>query len=212
MPSPPDHDRDPAPVGEPAPVLVLAAGRGLRMGGPKALMSVAGAPWWRLQEARLRRALVTPWWVIAPGDWTALPTGRWVAGRPAEPMFESLRAGLSALLADAQRTGRPPDGLFVLPIDVPAPSPRVWSAMLAALRAPPGPRPIVPAYRGRAGHPVLLPWAWAAQRLADAPAGSRLDELIRESVSTVDVTDPGVVTNLNTPDDLAAWMHSNPRG
>ncbi|MGD9689537.1 MAG: NTP transferase domain-containing protein [Phycisphaerales bacterium] len=194
-------------------MIVLAAGRGTRMGGPKALMDVGGRAWWRVQERRLRQAGVTPWWVIVPGDWTTMPTGRWVAGRAGSPMFESVRAGVAAVQAASARSAGPvPVGVFVLPVDVPAASPEVWSALLEALTSPPGPRPIVPAFDGQTGHPLLLPWNWAVERVLPAPEGARLDEMIRESVSAIEVRDANVRANLNTPAEAAGWNESNPRG
>ena len=50
-------------------VVVLAAGRGTRMGGPKALMEVRGRVWWRWQRewlAPAEAAGATVVWLVSP--------------------------------------------------------------------------------------------------------------------------------------------------
>ena len=47
-------------------VLVLAAGRGRRMGGPKALMMVEGEPWWMRQRRRIAEVGIPMTWVVSP--------------------------------------------------------------------------------------------------------------------------------------------------
>ena len=89
--------------------LVLAAGRGRRMGGPKALMQVHGQPWWRLQRERLAAAGVESLWIASPdvaAAWTDIPDApRHLTTAPAAdapphstpeplPMFASLMLGV----------------------------------------------------------------------------------------------------------------------
>ena len=68
---------------------------------------------------------------------------------------------------------------------------------------------VLPTYGGRGGHPVLLSGAFVSQ-LAQLPVEhpeSRLDHQIRalpeSRVSRVEVRDPRVLDNLNTPEDFA---------
>jgi nicotine blue oxidoreductase len=180
-------------------VLVLAAGRGRRMGGPKALMTVDGEAWWRRQERVFASAGVRSLWVVSTVVEEALrsapegPAARVVADGDA-PMFESVLAGVRAL---AQA---PPAGVFVLPVDVPAPE-RATLARLAAAS------PVaVPRCAGATGHPVRLAWGWVREHLlAGEPAARRLDLLIEPDAASVDVEDDAVLLNLNTPEDLEAW-------
>lgn len=195
------------------PVVVLAAGRGTRMGGPKAHLDVAGQPWWMIQQEKLKRLGLRAIWVIVPGDWNTMPDGRWIARQPGEPMFESIRAGVADLAASEARGGLSPAGVFVLPVDVPVAARSVWMKLADTLAtAGPHSSPIAPVYRGNSGHPLLVPWAWAMKWIVSAPAGARLDHLCKDSMSTVEVLDPGVTTNLNTPADVAGWIAANPRG
>lgn len=188
-------------------VIVLAAGRGRRMGGPKALMTVDGEPWWRVQARRLRDAGCTPIWVVSPEVRAAIagaPDGprALVEANPDAPMFDSLRAGVGHL------GPRTPERLFVLPVDVPAPGRATWDT-LATARSD---GVAVPVHAGRRGHPICLAQAWVDRVLRPAfaaPPGPsvRLDGLAAPARTEVPVSDPAVVANLNTPADLATWLH-----
>jgi molybdopterin-guanine dinucleotide biosynthesis protein A len=121
-------------------------------------------------------------------------------------MFASVLAGISA--AHTNHGPAATSGLFILPIDVPVPRREVWTALAAASDVS------VPVSRGVRGHPVFLPWPWILARglASSGPAGcdQRLDTLIGGSCRTVDLDDPDVVTNLNTPADLEAWRCKQP--
>lgn len=183
-------------------VIVLAAGRGTRMGTPKALMSVNNQPWWRLQTRRLSRVGMRQVWVVSdevraamgePSDATL------VNGDPKAPMFSSILAGVRALV-DA-----PPTGVFILPVDVPAPSESVWSALAGH-----GSEATAPVFESRRGHPVWLSWTFVADHVLPADPDARLDALVDGHLSEVAVTDPDVAANLNTPADLQAWIARAP--
>ncbi len=110
----------------------------------------------------------------------------------------------------------PGHGAYVLPIDVPAPSPDVWQALAEALGEPrslrkPGkdpecPTAAVPVLAGgtSGGHPVLLSGD-LVDRVRTLARTARLDHVLREDgvlVSRVVVSDPRVRMNLN---ELADW-------
>jgi len=116
---------------------------------------------------------------------------------PDGAMFESIR-----LAADCLAPGT--DGFFVLPADCPLVSPSVYDTLLDTFAAHDLARPVVPEFEGRGGHPVLLP---AAARIAilDSPAGTTLRDVLRDRHAIrLPVTDPAVLMDLDTPDDLAA--------
>jgi nicotine blue oxidoreductase len=192
------------PAPEPEAILVLAAGRGRRAGGPKALHPVAGAPWWRQQQEALSRLGMPTIWVISrpvAEAWrTEADSPRAVVADDTTPMFESVLTGILALRATA------PAGVFILPVDVPAAEPSVWRT-LAAERS----RPARPAFHGVHGHPLRVPWCFVERDilpLANDPAraaAARLDRLIAPHVATIPVDDERVVLNLNEPSDFARW-------
>ena len=185
-----------------ADVVVLAAGRSSRLGEPKGLFAVEGKPWLLHQlDAIARTGLAGRVVVVLGFDaeryLAAIPD---LAARasivtnpdPDRGPFSSLQCGLAAVAASASP-------VFVLPVDVPAPSPDVWHALAAALApATPAAKPI---HDGRGGHPVLFTADFARGLLACPPA-SRLDhELSRAHVARVPVDDPRVGLNLNEPRD-----------
>jgi CTP:molybdopterin cytidylyltransferase MocA len=182
-------------------VLVLAAGRGTRMGGPKVLMSVDGLPWWRVQRGRLDAIGLEQVWLVSPETRSVLeaeadgPT-QLVDADSSEPMFETVMRGLGAIEA------KPCDGVFVLPIDVPAAEPSVWRALAETRQV------AVPVCDRKCGHPLYLPWAWIQTHLLDEhpPPGARLDRLIRPMRMEVSVVDPAVTINLNTESDVDRWL------
>lgn len=187
-------------------VLVLAAGRGTRMGGPKAMMGVGGRAWWMIQRERLATLGMPVTWVVSSAVRSAMlcsgtPPESIVLADPEAPMFSSLLEGIDSLRA------RPPRSVFVLPIDCPAPGPGVWRELAATGDV------AVPACGGRAGHPVHLPWTFVtsipdfAAAAATEASPARLDHLIGPVAKLIKVRDPAVTTNLNTPRDLQAWLN-----
>jgi nicotine blue oxidoreductase len=181
--------------------IILGAGRGVRMGGPKALMKVDGEPWWRRQHSRLRDIGIESVWVFSQEVARAV---RADASAPAHiietsadaPMFESVVAGLEVC------RGLAPEGVFILPIDCPAPARGVWELLASA-----GPVS-APTHDGADGHPLYMNWEWAAANVLDTSLSSekrRLDLLTRPVRCLIDVDDPSVGVNLNTPQERQIW-------
>lgn len=168
------------------------------MGTPKALMMAGAEPWWSHQQRRAERIGIRTLWVVSEAVRAAMTdaTPTLVVADPRAPMFASLHAGIAAVRAD------PFDGMFVLPVDVPVPTPPVFAALAGRWAS------AVPVFRGRRGHPAWLSRDSALALLLADPASSRLDDVLRHGAREVGVDDPDVAVNLNTPDDLAAWRHA----
>lgn len=186
------------------------------MGGPKALMQVHGQPWWRLQLQRLAAAGLESLWIASPevaAAWTntsdaprhLTTTPAAEAGHPSTPeplpMFASLMLGVGALASL-------PRVLLVLPVDVPCPSHAVIEALIAATASGVS----LPSHQGRTGHPIALSRPWIESNLLPPDRHdvrvARLDHLVRDSARMLQVDDPCVLVNLNTPTDLEAWLDS----
>lgn len=144
--------------GRPALIgLVLAAGAGLRFGGPKALAREPdGTPWVGRAVRMLREAGCASVVValgasadeavrLVPADATAIRVEDWADGLSA-----SLRAGLvaaSALVGDA---------LLVTPVDTPDAPASAAMRVIGAASDQPRTALAQATYRGRPGHPVLI--------------------------------------------------------
>ena len=116
---------------------------------------------------------------------------------------ENAAEGMGASLACAARTAGEADGYLVALGDMPF----VRRTTIAAVRdALAGGAPIVaPYFRARRGHPVGLSRKFLKDLVAlqgDAGAKNLLAEHER-SILKIPVGDPGVIRDIDTPDDLA---------
>ncbi|HUG52983.1 MAG TPA: NTP transferase domain-containing protein [Vicinamibacteria bacterium] len=182
--------------------IVLAAGRGERMGGPKALLAVEGETFLARLARRLRRPGVAG--VVAVlGHQAArvaresgLPPGVEVVvnARYMDGMLTSILAGLDA--AEAAGAG----AVLLHPVDHPLVEPETIDRVVAALRE--GAPIAVPSHGGRRGHPGGFARAtWDALRAAPAERGARAvlgqhPEWVRHVEGG-----PGCRAGVNTPED-----------
>lgn len=183
--------------------LLLAAGAGRRMGGPKALVRLGDEPLVLRALRAMTEADLDPCVVVlgASADAAAavLPAGTPTVVAPGwdTGMGASLRAGLRRLAGTAA------DAAVVHLVDTPG----IGAAALARVAARATPDALARgAYAGRPGHPVALGRDHWEAVLADAggDAGARgylaahRDRVLLVEVG--DVADPG---DLDTPADLA---------
>jgi CTP:molybdopterin cytidylyltransferase MocA len=165
------------------------------------------------QEAGLRAALV-----IAGADEVAVRAAaapfanarivmhiEWNAGRTS-----SIKAGLAALGAVGDRPV--PDDVLLWPVDCCLPGRDVIQALQAARAAHPQALAWIPSCAQRRGHPALLSPVAAARIAALGPDESArrvIHALADEgSLFHVDVHDPSVLMNMNTPEDYTHWLHA----
>jgi molybdenum cofactor cytidylyltransferase len=207
----PRRDAAPEPAAVPrAPriaAVVLAAGRSSRMApANKLLTEVEG-------QAMVARAVdaalasqARPVFVVTGHD--AARVRQAVAGRDvtivenpafADGLSASVRAGIAALPADI-------DGAVFLLGDMPRVGPAHINRLLAAFNPAEGRAICVPTWRAKRGNPVL----WSARffpemRALEGDTGAR--GLLREhadQICEVEMSDDGVLIDIDTPDALAA--------
>jgi CTP:molybdopterin cytidylyltransferase MocA len=198
-------------VNEDAPIagLLLAAGGGRRMGGPKALLTYHGRPLVEHAAGVLRDGGCGPVHVVlgARGqeigaqadldDYVVVPSPDWESG-----MGASVRTGLASLAGSGCAAA------VVSLVDTPGVTPAAVSRMLAAYRS--GARLAAASYGGRRGHPVLLAaehWQGAAEA-ATGDAGAR--EYLRKhetDLRLVECGDIAVYEDLDTPEAWVRWRN-----
>ena len=181
--------------------VVLAAGSGSRVGGPKLRMMLDGRSFLAHAVTVLASGGVEPVCCVVSAEDAAWARQQ-VAGAPvcvntdpARGMFSSLVAGLAVLQGNT--------GAFVAPVDHPYVHVSTIKALLTEFRGF-SDHVIKPVYHGRAGHPVVLP-EHLFPIIQRAPGATTLREVLGQTgvqVRYVDVDDGGVLVNVNTPADL----------
>jgi molybdenum cofactor cytidylyltransferase len=190
--------------------VVLAAGRGERLGGNKALLDVGGAPALvRILRAAAAAGLGRPVVVLGHAaarvcamiDAEAQEFAVRIAENP-DPdrgQTSSVQCGLAAIEAGAEAA-------LVWPVDHPLVGSADVVAIAAAAAADPAAVVVLPTHGGRNGHPVLIRRALFPAVLALSPASPLRDLLRGERGRTAFVERPAdrVLRDLDTPADLAA--------
>ncbi|RPI24375.1 MAG: nucleotidyltransferase family protein [Acidobacteria bacterium] len=180
--------------------IILAAGSSTRMGYPKALLSLHGVAFLEL-ILRAHRTLGLPVYVVLGSHHEQIRASVdlseatvLINERPELGQLSSLKLGLESTKDYA--------GVFVHPVDHPLVRRETLQLILDAQSESPS-YILVPGYEDRRGHPVFFPRDFFRE-LLDAP----LDQVARyvvsrhpESVTIVPVSDPGVLQNIDTPED-----------
>lgn len=196
--------------------IIPAAGLSRRMGQPKLLL-----PWrsstviahlvGELRAAGLSQILV----VIRTSDIalasTVESTGATVVRPPNDPpdMRSSVEFGLQAAFKTlaTPHASLSETGWLLIPADHPIVSRSTVDALRAAWQ--PGARQIlIPTYSGKRGHPTLFSADFAAE-VRQIPPDCGLNWLVKQnsqSIREVPVTDPGVIIDLDTPEDYQALI------
>ncbi|TPV97232.1 MAG: nucleotidyltransferase family protein [Myxococcales bacterium FL481] len=185
--------------------LVLAAGASTRMGQAKARLQWHDRSFLELACGQIEAAGCAPRLVVVgaielgdlvPADAIVIRHPRWRAGQ-----LSSLQTGLDTALCHRVL------GVLVCTVD----RPRIAVATMQALRAAIDHRPEQlwqPRRHGRSGHPIYFPRDVAQRVLTLPPKASPREVLAEASVAArrrfVDVDDPGVHDNIDTPQNLAA--------
>ncbi len=194
--------------------IILAAGRSARMGTSKALLTASAGETFvsRLLTTLREGGIAAPLVVGRPDDdplrrEVERRCGEYVVNPTADEggQLSSLLAGLAA----ADRGGL--RGLMVVPVDAPLLTPATVATLLAVFDATLAPI-VRPRYRGRHGHPVVFArTVFADLRRADPTAGAKAVLRAHEAaIVNVDVDDPGVVGDIDTPDSYRELFGRDP--
>lgn len=182
--------------------VILAAGKGGRIGQPKHRLQTGGETFLGIVAGAAYAAGLRPViCVVAPDEKSNV--GGAVTDRcvvivnpdPSRGMMSSLQEGIRGTPAEA--------GVFVFPVDHPYVTPATLAILARVVEADPT-MIVKPEYNGHGGHPVFLPATMRALVLgADVSLSLRVViEQSRVRVIRVPVDDEGVIQNVNTPDDI----------
>ncbi len=186
--------------------LVPAAGAARRMGRPKLLLPWQGTTLLDHLVQSLRQGGADRLVLVVRPDDGALADWAAAAGvdstvnpDPARGMLSSVWSGLSSLGAAA--VAQVAEALLVCPADHPAIRAETVAALLAQLRA--GALLAVPTHGGQRGHPLAIAPALVTEILELDPAVGLRQLMQRHPELLVElaVDDPGVVLDIDTPED-----------
>ena len=185
--------------------VLLAAGRGTRMGTPKALLRW-GADTFVTRAVRTWSAVCDPLVVVGGARFEGL---REQVGDTVTLVFHpgfdrgmvtSVQAGLAALPGGL-------DGALVGPVDQPLTDSGLLTELRDAWLGAPD-LSLVPEFQGRPGHPVLLAAGlWPA--VAAAPEWSSLARILAErpdAVRRLPLDRPEILRNINTREEYRVFM------
>ena len=183
--------------------LMLAAGYSRRFGADKRRATLADGRSLLAASLTLPCSLLEEVWLVLRPDEAPtgmdLPTGVRVVqnAASAQGMGHSLAAGAERLLAESNA-----DAVAIFLADMPS----IHRDSLETLIAHSSANNIVlPSYQGKRGHPVLFGrnfWPQLATRSGDAGAKPVLQQN-PNAVSIVELHDPGVLQDIDTPADLS---------
>lgn len=189
----------------PIAAILLAAGRSTRMGAAnKLLQPLAGTAMVRRVAEALTAAPVAPVIVVTGHD--ADPVARALDGLAlslvhnpdyAQGMATTLRAGLAAVPARCA-------GALVALADMPWVRPASLEALVAAFAPDRGGAIVIPTCQGRRGNPVLIGRRFFAEiQTLDGDCGAKsVIARHREEVRELALDDPGVLRDIDRPEDL----------
>lgn len=192
--------------------VVPAAGASSRLGQPKLLLAFDGQTVIGRLVASLRAGGVERVVVIAPPshapEGPAVATEARFAGadvvvpltRP-DSMRDSVELGIARLAQED-----PPQRVLLTPGDYPGLSAAIVAQVVRQSASSPE-CIVIPSHHGRRGHPIILPWRFAAE-IPSLPADVGVNALVArhgDLVVELEIASRAILADLDTPDDLDEW-------
>ncbi len=203
----------PSAAGAPFEAILLAAGESRRMGYPKPLLKLGSRTFIEILAAAILQSVARL--IVVVGAHADAVRG----AIPADPRIlvvenpDFLKGQLSSIKAALPRVGAAAAGALIHLADHPMVRAETFAAVVDSYRR--AGKPIAIArYRGRRGHPVLFARELFVE-LAAAPEDQGARAVVSADpsrVAYVDVDDPGVLADLDTPEDLERAGLARPPG
>ena len=99
--------------------------------------------------------------------------------------------------------------VLLQPVDLAPVPPDIY---LALVTAAPEKEVVKPVYNNKTGHPILLRGE-VLKSILSAPPTQRLDQILKDrhlsTVKWIEVTTENITTNLNSPQELRAYIKDN---
>jgi len=185
--------------------IILAAGRSRRMGTDKAGLPLGAMTAVERIIAAHRAAGAREVIVVTgtnssalfrmPLDATTLENPH-----PQRGMLSSVHTGIQGLAPDAE-------AFFIHPVDIPLVPPSVLHRLLAAAAGQPEGSVFIPTFNDRRGHPPLIHRRLAAAILAYNGNGGLRVIMQRHTISEVACREPGILWDMDTPEDYQRLLH-----
>jgi len=177
---------------------VLAAGFSRRMGRPKPLLPIGGDTFLYRVVKTIEKAGIDRTGVVISSSIIKEAHGdldvTWIYNP--EPQAGPLRS-FQLFLKEFSES----EGAFMVPVDHPLVKSRTYSKLMEAFSPD---RILIPVHGGKRGHPPLFGRRFY-EDLLRAPLDEGARYVIHENegaIIEVEVDDPGVLVNINTPEDL----------
>jgi len=183
--------------------IILAAGQSTRMGYPKALTQFEGRSFLHTVMGHFEQVGMDDILVVLGHEAQRirrelrLPQSRLVINENYKMgQFSSFQVGVRALSEDIA-------GAFLALVDQPQIGADVIRSVLASFSANPE-QIVIPAYRGKRGHPTLFPRR-LFEEISAAPTSISARDILaahQADILEVDVQDESIMWNINTESDL----------
>src|SRR5512141_1703105 len=198
-------------VQTPVDAIILAAGLSTRMDRPKPLLEIGSETFMERAIRVLKEGGCRYIVAVLNGQDDGLERladrhGATVVRNEdaASEQLESVRCGIRALPADWA-------AVAVLPVDVPLVSAQTVQLLVEAFREQPAPV-LLPFHNGVAGHPVVLARATSPELEREWEEGLRsLIMSHARDLREVRVSDPGILIDVDTPDDYWRYVKDRAR-
>lgn len=181
--------------------LILAAGKGKRIGKPKLMLEFKEKSYLSIVADNLKEAGIENIFCVVRKEFL-----NWASGNvkgvsllvnpfPENGMISSVQIGLKETVNS--------DGVVIIPVDHPFVSTDTVKLLIESFCINPESL-IKPVFNSVSGHPIIIP-PELSKKILSSGINKTLDVVIRESFVKkigINTDDPGVIKNINTPEDL----------
>jgi molybdenum cofactor cytidylyltransferase len=185
--------------------IILTAGKSERMGRPKALLEIRGRTFLENILEAIRQSDVQDTVVVVGHHRHEIETALRIDNVVFNPDYEqgmitSIQTGICALPGST-------DGALLFLVDHPVVNTTTINTLIAKFEPD---RVVLPTFENRRGHPVLFARK-ILDEILDLPASSGANAVVRKDptrIVEVRVNDPGVLIDIDTPDQYAEYLRS----